>query len=242
MGTPTKRTAERARHPRSILSLAGLVLATFLGLTASTAGAQGEEAVITVDQAHPASGATHYYVTVIAAGGEPVDGASVTATPIAPDGTQGEAVTLDADGGGVYQGLVPMPSPGSWTIRFTSTNPSATIDHTEVVEGEAPAPTAPPTTSPPAPAPTQSTTTVAETTTSVDDTDDDEGDEEATTTTEGDDSDDSSPLPLILGGVALIVVLGGFLYMATRRSSDEPDELAPPDTDDDTPLDDTRPM
>lgn len=241
MGTPTKRTAERARHPRTILSLAGLVLATFLGLTAGTAGAQGEEAVITVDQAHPASGATHYYVTVIAAGGEPVEGASVTATPIAPDGTQGEAVTFDSDGGGVYQGLVPMPSPGSWTIRFTSTNPSATIDHTEVVEGEAPTPTAPPTTSPPAPAPTQATTTVPETTTTVAD-DSDEDDEQATTTTEGDDSDDSSPLPLILGGVALIVVLGGFLYLATRRSSDEPDELAPPDSDGDAPVGDTRPM
>lgn len=125
------------------MAATALVVATGLG-TASMASAspgapglpgQEGDATITVEQAHPARTTVHYFVA-LEAGGEPVDGATITATPTSSDGTEGTAVTLDADGGGIYQGSVTLSEEGDWTVDFTSTGPDASLTYDQTMPAE----------------------------------------------------------------------------------------------------------
>lgn len=192
--------------------LAALALATIL---AGPASAHDGDPVITVDQAHPADGSTHYFVKVVYSDdGDPVNGLSLTATPIAPDGTEGALVTMTGAGEGIYQGEVPMASPGTWKVRFTSVDPPGSLEHTQVVAG-------PTTTAAPS---TTATTAAPETTappTSAADTDTDIDTEE---TAADSDDDSSSALPLIIGAVVLLLAVGGgaAYAMSRRKAATEP--------------------
>lgn len=189
----------------TVLALVGV------GLLAPPAGAQEGEATITVDQAHPAPGSTHYFVGVTDAEGEPVTDAEVTATPISPDGEEGAPVTLQSSGDGVYQGAVPMDEPGEWTVRFTSADPAGSSEATQQVSA--------------AQTPIESVPT-------------DDG-TAAPGATEDDDSDSILPLILLLGGLAAVAILAVVLYLRatpgdTAPDTTTPDAGTPPPPDGDT--------
>ena len=199
--------------------LVAVALGTFLS---SPASAHGGDPVITVDQVHPGAGSTHYFVTMTWDDGDPIADGSLTATPIAPDGTEGELVVLETTGDGIYQGPVPMDAPGTWTVRFTSVDPPGSIETTRVVEGP-PTTEAPTTTA--ASETTSPTTAAPDTTEAPGDTDD-----ETAANDEESDDDSSSALPLILGGIVLLAIVAAAVYAVTRRK---------PPTDGDGPADDT---
>lgn len=201
--------------------LVAVALGTFLS---SPASAHGGDPVITVDQVHPAQGSTHYFVKMTWDDGDPIADGSLTATPIAPDGTEGELVVLETTGDGIFQGAVAMDQPGTWTVRFTTVEPPGSLETTQVVEG--PATTEAPTTT--AVAETTSPTTAAPDTTEAPA---DTGEVATGTTDEESDDDSSSALPLILGGIVLLAIVAAAIYAVTRRK---------PPTDGDGPADDAN--
>ena len=115
-------------------ALAGVALTAIgLAFTAGAVGAQDVEATLSVDQVHPAGSSVHYIVELTDADGSAIDGADVTATPTSPDGTHGTTVPLTATTEGVYEGPVEMPTSGTWTVAFESTNPVASLDYTQEI-------------------------------------------------------------------------------------------------------------
>lgn len=190
----------------TVLALVGV------GLLAPPAGAQEGEAFITVDQAHPAPGSTHYFVSVTDAEGEPVSDTEVTATPISPDGEEGETVTFESSGDGVYQGPVAMNDPGEWTVRFESEDPPGTTEATQMVSA--------------AQTPIESVPTDA-----------DADGNDATASEEDDDSSSALPLILLLGGLAAVAALAVVLFL---RGAPDETPTATPDADT-TPAPDTTP-
>jgi hypothetical protein len=145
------------RTIRRLLPLAALAAGlAALGLGAAPPAAAHEgEAVIAVETVEPTDLSVRYVVRVTWSNdGHPATDAVVTATAVAPDGTQTTPVTMtpiDADGR--YEGVVEHPAPGAWTVRFTVVEPPGTLDHP--VELAAPAPATP------APATTEAPTTEA---------------------------------------------------------------------------------
>ena len=115
---------------RPVLVALGLALMVALAAATTPASAQEGDATLVVDQAHPAPGSTHYFV-ILEADGTPVDDAEVTATPVDPDGNEGDPVVLSPAGDGVYQGVVLMDTPGEWTVEFASTDPEASAEHVQ---------------------------------------------------------------------------------------------------------------
>jgi hypothetical protein len=113
-----------------------LVLAPHPALAAPAQ--EGGDAGIKVEQSHPATTSVHYFVKLASDGGDgdPIDGATLTATPTSPDGTAGEPVTLTADGDGVYEGSVPLSDSGDWTVDFAATNPDASLSYQQKMPAE----------------------------------------------------------------------------------------------------------
>lgn len=118
------------------LTFAALVAAAAL-LAAGPAGpasAQESEGEIELEAVHPAGQSLHFIVRV-SEGGDPANDASVTA---AAESLSGESLTpVDLtrdDDDGRYSGPVEFPSAGLWTVRFTSTNPDATLEVDQEVE------------------------------------------------------------------------------------------------------------
>jgi hypothetical protein len=142
------------RTIRRLLPLAALAAALAgLGLGAAPPAAAHEgEAVIAVEAVEPTDLSVRYVVRVTWSNdGHPATDAVVTATAVAPDGTQTTPVTMtpiDADGR--YEGVVEHPAPGAWTVRFTVVEPPGTLDHPVELAAPAPATTAPATTDEPA--------------------------------------------------------------------------------------------
>jgi hypothetical protein len=135
-------TLRATLRARSALALA-LALATAAALSllawAPAAGARvahGGDGVIEVEAAHPTSTGVHFIVRLTYQNdGDPVSGATVTATAVGPDGQETDPVELSPSDAGGYQGPVDMPEPGEWTVRFTSADPPATLEQaTEVPE------------------------------------------------------------------------------------------------------------
>ena len=207
--------------------LVALALGTFLS---SPASAHGGDPVITVDQVHPAQGSTHYFVRMTWEDGDPITDGSLTATPIAPDGTEGDLVVLESSGDGIYQGAVAMDGPGTWTVRFTTVDPPGSMETTQVVEGPTTTTAAPTTTTTAVPQ-TTAPATSEQTVTTQDTT----ADEAAAGDTESDD-DSSSALPLVIGGIVLVAVVAGGAYLLTRRKPPtDGDAEDPADVPTDTP-------
>ena len=201
-------TAAARPRPRRLFALfaalAGLAAAALLvlGPAARPAGAHEGDAVLVVEGVHPAGQSIHYIVRVTwADDGHPAEGATVTATGIAPDGTQLTPVALaPADEDGRYSGAVEYPAPGAWTVRITSIDPTGTIEQSQEVTATAT------TASPEGTAGSEDTSGFAPADDGTGGSAEGgvDGDEQAA----GDDGDDSG-MPLVLIVVAALVVVGG---------------------------------
>jgi hypothetical protein len=134
-------TSTRFRPLRSVAALLALLGAAVLGLgpVAGPAGAHEGDAVLAVE-VHPAGQSIHYIVRVTWANdGHAAVGATVTATALAPDGTQLTPVALaPADDDGRYAGVLEYPAPGMWTLRITSIEPDGTLEQPQEVTATAP--------------------------------------------------------------------------------------------------------
>ena len=131
------RTSVGAVGFRRVISVAA---AAALVLVFAPRGALAQEGgpAIVVEQAHPANASVHYFVRLAEDGGEgdPIDGATVTATPTSPDGAAAQPVTLVGDGDGIYQGSVTLSESGDWTVVFSSTDPEASVTFEQTMPGE----------------------------------------------------------------------------------------------------------
>jgi hypothetical protein len=114
------------------LAAAGLLLGP-------PAGAQQGEGMINLEAAHPAGTSVHYIVRVTwEDDGHPASDSVVTAAARGSDGTELTPVTLaPIDDDGRYANAIDFGSPGSWIVRFTSVDPTATAEVTATVEATA---------------------------------------------------------------------------------------------------------
>jgi hypothetical protein len=123
------------RH-RLPVALATAVAALALLLAGGPpAGAHEGDAVIELEAAHPAGGSVHFIVRVTwEDDGHPATDATVTATAVSLAGDQLTPVALPAeDDDGRYSGAVEFPSAGTWTVRFTSIDPTGTLEQIQEV-------------------------------------------------------------------------------------------------------------
>jgi hypothetical protein len=111
----------------------GLVVGGALG---SPAVAHEGKGIVTVEASHPAGAAAVHYIVRVTweDDGHPAADATVTAAAIGSDGTTLTPVTLaPADDDGRYAGVVEYPEAGSWTVRFTSIDPTGTAERSEEI-------------------------------------------------------------------------------------------------------------
>jgi hypothetical protein len=121
---------------RTRLLAAALVAVAVLLPSAALAA----EAEIVVDAAHPIdSTSVHYFVRLTGSNGKPAEGATVTATASGPGGALMPATRLEADATepGVYQGQLTFPEVGTWDIRFSSAEPSASVRYQQALTADA---------------------------------------------------------------------------------------------------------
>lgn len=134
----------RLRRVSLLLLTASIVIGA-----ASPAAAHEGNGILTVESQAPAGDRAVRYVVRLtwADDGHPALGSTVTATPIAPDGEPQTPVTLDAaDEDGRYTTTFTFPTPGDWTVRFTSVTPTGSIEIAEVIASQPTSTTAPVTT------------------------------------------------------------------------------------------------
>ena len=228
--------------------VAGLLTALVLVGASPAAQAHGGDPEISVEAVHAlGDGSFHFIVDMVYADdGDPISGKTVTVTPVSPSGASGSAVTLESTGGGVYQGPVPLPEDGTWTVKIASADPVGAIDYGFVVDGDTGTPAAPATTAPPAPTttvPVTTATTVAPTTTvpaTTATTATDIEDARASATESADSDSSDLPLVLILVGAALLVALAG-VPLALRIIRNSTDRGTPPTDEDDSQYEDQTP-
>ena len=137
------------RRVRRTLSLSLLTAAVVVGI-APNVGAHEGEGILTVESRAPAGDRAVSYVVRLtwADDDHPALQSTVTATPIAPDGSPQTPVTLEpVDEDGRYQATVTYPAPGDWTVRFNSVTPTGSIEVTEAIRSDATTMTAPTTSS-----------------------------------------------------------------------------------------------
>ena len=135
-------TVVRSRPPRLLAALLGLAAAAALalGAAAGPAAAHEGDAVVVIESVHPAGQSIHYIVRVTWENdGHPAADATVTATAVAPDGSQLTPVALaPADTDGRYAGAIEYPAPGTWTVRVTSIDPTGTVEQPQEVTATVP--------------------------------------------------------------------------------------------------------
>ena len=101
---------------------------------AGPAGAQEDTGEIELEAVHPAGQSIHFIVRVTE-NGDPANDATVTAAAVSLSGESLTPVELPReDDDGTYSGPVEFPSAGLWTVRFTSTNPDATLEQDQEVD------------------------------------------------------------------------------------------------------------
>jgi hypothetical protein len=127
------------RLPSFVIAVTVAALAAAGLLFGPPAGAHDGEGMITLEAAHPAGTSVHFIVRVTWENdGHPATDSFVTATARGSDGTQLTPVTLaPIDDDGRYANAIDFGSPGSWTVRFTSTDPTAAAEVTQAVEAQA---------------------------------------------------------------------------------------------------------
>jgi hypothetical protein len=122
---------------RSFMIAAVVAALAAAGLLAPPAGAQQGEGIINLEAAHPAGTSVHFIVRVTwEDDGHPATDSVVTATARDSDGTELTPVTLaPIDDEGRYANAIDFGSPGTWMVRFASSEPTATSEVTATVEG-----------------------------------------------------------------------------------------------------------
>ncbi|HEX6419505.1 MAG TPA: hypothetical protein VFZ77_13475 [Acidimicrobiales bacterium] len=187
----------RRHRPTRLLAVLLAAAALVLGAGAVPAAAHEGDAVVVVEAAHPAGMSVHYIVRVTWENdGHAANGVTVTATAVGEDGTQLTPVTLaPADEDGRYSGLVEYPSPGAWTVRVTSVDPTGSVEQEQVV--------APPSATE-APPEDDTATTAADDGFAPADDDTGDGAEQAASDGSGDDG-----MQVVVIVIAAVVVLAG---------------------------------
>ena len=124
---------------RSFMIAMAVALAAAGPLPAPPAGAQQGEGIINLEAAHPAGTSVHFIVRVTWENdGHPATDSVVTATARDSDGTELTPVTLaPIDDQGRYANAIDFGSPGTWMVRFASSEPTATSEVTATVEATA---------------------------------------------------------------------------------------------------------
>jgi hypothetical protein len=203
--TDHRRAAGRIRRLlATVLSLAVPVTAGLAGATVAFAhGDEGVMEVISAEAPSPSEVAVEVGV-VYANDDDLAEEATVTVVATGPDGSSVGPVDVPRREDAVYAATFAVPSPGSWSLEFTSTGPAATAT-TQVTVPDAPATTSPPTTDPPTS--DASSSEPPETTAASDD-------EQAAGTT--DDEDGTNVLPLVV--IALVVLAVGTALVLVARS------------------------
>jgi hypothetical protein len=190
-----------------VLALA--VTAAAVLLPAHAAMAHGDEGALEVVEATPSdvgSTVTYRVSLTYANDGDPVDGATVTATAVLQGQPPEPPITMTGANGGIYEATVAFPSAGAWNVQFAADDPVATAQVSFTVEApptttEAPAASTVPPTSAVAP----DDATLA----------DDEGDS------------DGPPLFLFVGlAVAAAMLLSAGVALFIRRRGGTPEDGA----------------
>jgi hypothetical protein len=193
------RSSFAARYLRAVARrlLALALLLAFVTLGASGAWAHSDEGVMTVTKAEQSGSNTVQLQAgiVYANDNDLAEQASVTATLTGPDGATVGPVALVLETGSLYGAAVEVPSPGTWQVDVSSSEPassaSATVTVIAMTESTAPATTATPDEVARAPLGPVNVEP---------------------------DADDSSPVLWIVLAVAAVVVVGGGIVYAVRRS------------------------
>jgi hypothetical protein len=122
-----------------VIAVAIAALAAAGLLLGQPAGAQQGEGMINLEAAHPAGTSVHFIVRVTWENdGHPATDSIVTATARGRDGTELTPVTLaPIDDAGRYANAIDFGSSGTWMVRFTSVDPTATAEVTATVEAAA---------------------------------------------------------------------------------------------------------
>lgn len=215
---------------RFVLAAGVLALVGALGLVApSVAGAHGGEARLDLLEAEAVPGGVELAVRVTYVNdGHGASDATVTAVVVDPDDPDapGTPVSLPATGEeGVHGGLVSTPRPGTWTIRLTSVEPTASAEVSVDVPAPAPTPTPTPTpnptsapgpeagSAPPPPAPNAGTDPVGAPVAAADGV-----------PTDGDQGGDGGPAVWVwlLGGAAAVVAVGAGVVLVRQGSRPGP--------------------
>ena len=127
-----------------LAAVAAAVAAAATGVLQPGAAAAHEgQGQFAVETTEPEADGVRYVVRLTWVGdNHPAIDATVTATPIDPTGTAGTPVAFSAvDQDGRYQGVVPLATPGTWTVRFTAVTPPATFETTREVATTTPSTT-----------------------------------------------------------------------------------------------------
>lgn len=207
---------------RRILCVATVVAAVLLLVPASPAAAHEGSGTITVEEADPATDTAVRYVVRLTWNndGHPAaaDLTTITAVPVGADGTALTPVTLEpVDDDGRFEGTIDFPGPATWTVRFTSIAPPATL---EVPQEIAP----PATTTTTAGEATSTTASEATPSTTLDDATGDASDEG------GDEGPSTAGSALFV--VLLLLLAGAALVLGRRmrkRSRDHADQADAPE-------------
>jgi hypothetical protein len=130
--TAVRRTAS-ARLGVGLLLAIGLWLIT--GLMAEVIAHEGT-GTLTVEAVQPAGvDSFRYVVKLVWADGHPVTDATVTVIAEGPGPKVGPVTMTAAGSDGLYEALMVFPTPGEWTVRFTSVTPTATVSQTQSITG-----------------------------------------------------------------------------------------------------------
>lgn len=113
--------------------------ALMLGTWAGTAQAHGGAVTLNVE-GHPGDAGTELHVEAIWEDGDPIEDATVTATPTSPTGEEGDNLELSHTSDGVYAGTLEGES-GDWSVEVTlfhddaDPNPATATETITVGEG-----------------------------------------------------------------------------------------------------------
>jgi hypothetical protein len=141
---PRRRGRSAAAWFAAVAATIGVAVGLMAGPLGSPAGAHDGKGIVTVEASHPAGAAAVHYIVRVTweDDGHPAAEATVTAAAVGGNGTTLTPVTLaPADDDGRYAGVVEYPEAGSWTVRFTSIDPTGTAERSEEIA--APATTGP---------------------------------------------------------------------------------------------------
>src|SRR5690606_31983331 len=145
--------------------------------------------------------------------------ATVTVTATGPAGESVGPIDVPNRDSAVYATTFEVPSPGTWSLAFSSTEPAAEVStQVEVLGPEATTTAAPSTAAPTTAGPTTSLapTSEAAPTTAA-----------GAATTDDEDDGDSNLLAVVAIGVVLAAIVAAVALAARRRATPDPDAPSP---------------